>query len=153
MKEISLNKNKDSFQMHPIGYVKVSDAGTFLEILEPYRPGLKQLGLFGHILVFWWADKHDTEKSRGVLQNHPPYSPVALGIFATRAAFRPNPIALSVCKVFNVDEENGIVQIGGIDGHDGTPLVDIKPYFPVNDRVKEPHNPEWLASWPEWLPE
>ena len=40
-----------------------------------------------------------------------------------------------------------------IDAYDGTPIVDLKAYFPVCERVKEAHIPEWLADWPEWMPE
>ena len=34
-----------------------------------------------------------------------------------------------------------------------TASKDLKAYFPVCDRVKESHIPEWLSDWPEWMPE
>ncbi len=45
------------------------------------------------------------------------------------------------------------MRIADIDAYDGTPLVDLKAYFPVCDRVQEARIPEWLAGWPEWMPE
>ena len=36
---------------------------------------------------------------------------------------------------------------------DGTRIVDLKAYFPVCDRVQEAKIPQWLAGWPEWMPE
>jgi tRNA-Thr(GGU) m(6)t(6)A37 methyltransferase TsaA len=126
----------------------------YLEILEAFRPALRQLNHFSHVTVFWWADRHDNERSRRIMQTEPPYASGKLtGVFATRAEYRPNPIAMTTCKVLNVDEENGTVRIANIDAYDGTPVVDLKAYFPVCDRVKEATIPEWLSDWPEWMPE
>ena len=75
------------------------------------------------------------------------------GVFATRAEYRPNPIAMTTCKMINVDEGMGFIEVVDIDAFDETPIVDLKAYFPVCDRVKEARIPEWLFDWPEWLPE
>jgi tRNA-Thr(GGU) m(6)t(6)A37 methyltransferase TsaA len=145
---------KEAFHIRPIGYVRRSEDDICLEVLEPYRPALKQLGHFSHVMVFWWADRHDNDTSRNVMQTEPPYAQSRVtGVFATRAEYRPNPIAMTTCKMLDVDEENGIVRIGDIDAFDGTPMVDLKAYFPVCDRVKDARIPEWLADWPEWMPE
>jgi len=74
-------------------------------------------------------------------------------VFATRAEYRPNPIAMTTCKILNVDEIMGIVKVADIDAYDDTPIVDLKAYFPVCDRVKRTRIPEWLSDWPEWMPE
>jgi tRNA (Thr-GGU) A37 N-methylase len=52
-----------------------------------------------------------------------------------------------------VDHAKGEVEIVNIDAYDGTPVLDLKAYFPVCDRVKEVRVPPWAADWPEWLPE
>jgi tRNA (Thr-GGU) A37 N-methylase len=49
-----------------------------------------------------------------------------IGLFATRAPSRPNPIGLSVVRVRGVDGSR--VEISPIDAFDGTPLLDLKPY-------------------------
>jgi tRNA-Thr(GGU) m(6)t(6)A37 methyltransferase TsaA len=145
---------KATYQIFPIGYVRRSENRIYLEILEPFRPALKQLDHFSHVMVFWWADKHDNDRSRSIMQTKPPYAENKLtGVFATRAEYRPNPIAMTTCKMLKVDEKNGIIQVADIDAFDGTPIVDLKAYFPVCDRVKEAQIPEWLSDWPEWMPE
>ena len=144
---------QNTFTLNPIGYVRRSGNNTYLEILEPFRPALKQLEQFSHVIVLWWADKHDNERSRTKLQTEPPYAKGHLtGVFACRAEYRPNPIALTTCILISVDEASGRIEIGNIDAFDGTPIVDLKAYFPVCERVKQAHLPAWLADWPEWFP-
>jgi tRNA-Thr(GGU) m(6)t(6)A37 methyltransferase TsaA len=148
------NRPEETYQMYPIGTVRRNENEVHLEIGEPYRPALKQLRRFSHVMVFWWADRFDNEESRGVLQTRPPYAEGHLsGVFACRAPYRPNPIAMTTCKLLGVDEESGLVQVADIDAFDGTRLVDLKAYFPVCDRVKQARIPHWLADWPEWMPE
>lgn len=144
----------ETYKLCPIGCVRRTANSRRLEILKPFRPALQQLNHFSHVMVFWWAHKHDNNKSRSTLQCEPPYAKGKItGVFATRAEYRPNPIAMTTCKVLKVDEENGIVEVAEIDAFDGTPIVDLKAYFPVCDRVKEAHIPEWLSDWPQWMPE
>jgi tRNA-Thr(GGU) m(6)t(6)A37 methyltransferase TsaA len=149
-----MNDNKKAFQMYPIGRVRRNGGAVHLEIDGPYRPALKQLEHFSHVMVFWWADWFDNEESRAMLQSRPPYAEEHLtGVFATRAPYRPNPIAMTTCKLLAVDESRGTVHVADIDAVDGTRIVDLKAYFPVCDRVREARIPEWLSDWPEWMPE
>ena len=144
----------ETFQLHPIGRVQRSDGAIQIQVDEPFRPALKQLDCFSHVVVFWWADLFDTAEYRGRLQCDPPYAPGHLtGVFATRSPYRPNPVVMTTCKLLGVDEENGLVKVADIDAYDGTRVVDLKAYFPVCDRVKKAHIPEWLADWPEWMPD
>ena len=143
-----------TYQIHPIGSIRRADDGVHLEILEPYRLALKQLDHFSHVMVFWWADQHDNEESRSIMQTKPPYADDKVtGVFACRSEYRPNPIAMTTCKILEVDEEKGIVRVANVDAYDGTPVVDLKAYFPVCDRVQQASIPEWLSYWPEWMPD
>ena len=91
-------RTRETYELHPIGYVHQGDDGFSLEILEPYRPALKQLEHFSHVMVFWWADQHDNDVSRSMLQCRPPYAEEHVtGVFATRAEYRPNPVAMTTC--------------------------------------------------------
>jgi tRNA-Thr(GGU) m(6)t(6)A37 methyltransferase TsaA len=145
---------EQTFHLHPIGTIHRANDQVTLKILEPYRLALKQLDQFSHVMVFWWADRHDNPKSRGIMQTEPPYAQGRMaGVFATRAEYRPNPIAMTTCVIQGVDEAEGEVHIAAIDAYDGTPIVDLKAYFPVCDRVKDAHIPAWLSDWPEWMPE
>jgi tRNA-Thr(GGU) m(6)t(6)A37 methyltransferase TsaA len=149
-----MSEQRESFKVYPIGRVGRNGERIQLEIDEPYRPALKQLEHFGHVMVFWWADWFDDKEWRSRLQTKPPYAEEHLtGVFATRSPYRPNPIAMTTCKLLGLDEGQGTVQVADIDAVDGTQIVDLKAYFPVCDRVRETHIPEWLSEWPEWMPE
>ena len=50
-----------------------------------------------------------------------------VGIFAQRAKARPNRIGVSVCRLLRVD--GLMLTVQGLDAIDGTPVLDIKPYF------------------------
>lgn len=61
-----------------------------------------------------------------------------VGIFATRAPHRFNPIGMTLCKldrIERIDKRNVKLHISGMDLVDGTPVLDIKPYVPVYDSV------------------
>ena len=145
---------KTKYEIYPIGAIHSGQDGFWLQLEPAYRPGLKQLDQFSHVNVFWWADQHDNQQSRSMLQCEPPYAEGHVtGVFACRAEYRPNPIAVTTARILSIDETNGVVHLGWIDAYDGTPLVDLKAYFPVCDRVHDAHIPAWLSDWPEWMPE
>ncbi len=146
--------SEKTFQLEPIGQIQRNENDVCLEIAAPFRPGLKQLDHFSHVIVFWWADQHDTQEYRTLLQTEPPYAQGHVtGVFACRSPYRPNPLAMTTCKILAVADTHGIVRVSNIDAYDGTQIVDLKGYFPVCDRVQNAHIPDWLADWPEWMPE
>jgi len=148
------NGKPKSYQLHPIGRVRAAETqGSYiLQIDEPYRAGLKKMDQFSHVLIFWWADKMDTEKYRGLTTCELPYAPgVEAGVFASRSEYRPNPIAVTTMAILSVDVENGIVVLPWIDAFDGTPVLDLKPYIPISDRIRDFKVAPWAADWPEWM--
>ena len=152
--DVNIFGSTETYRVYPIGYIRRTGDDITLEISEPFRSALKQLDKFSHVIAFWWADRHDNPDSRGIMQTEPPYSAGRVtGVFACRAEYRPNPIGMTVCKLMALDEEQGQVRVADIDAYDGTPVIDLKAYFPVCDRVKEAHIPDWLEDWPEWMPE
>ena len=60
----------------------------------------------------------------------------AVGVFASRSPFRPNPIGLSLVEFLRMERRVGalFLHIEGCDLVDGTPLIDIKPYLPYADQ-------------------
>ena len=72
-----------------------------------------------------------------------------IGVFASRATHRPNPIGQSVVKLDRL--EPGRLHISGIDLLDGTPVLDIKPYVPYADALPEASN-SLAANAPALLP-
>jgi tRNA (Thr-GGU) A37 N-methylase len=145
------------FTLKQIGLVKVDEsAGIYqLQVDEPYRSALQGLADCTHCIVFWWADKHDNPEDRASsLIMDLPYAPgLKSGVFANRSQARPNPIAITTAFVFNVDEQSGYVDLAYIDAFDGTPLLDIKPYLPMSDRVMSAEYPSWLEGFPASMEE
>ncbi|WP_318424424.1 tRNA (N6-threonylcarbamoyladenosine(37)-N6)-methyltransferase TrmO [Photobacterium leiognathi] len=76
-----------------------------------------------------------------------------IGVFASRATFRPNGIGMSAVELKGVRHENGnvIIEIGGVDLVDGTPIVDIKPYIPYSDSLPEAQG-GFASSAPDLMP-
>ena len=152
--------NEMEYKIKVIGRVRVegSDPKTaefYLEIDKPYRSALKELDQWSHLMVLFWAHEMDSEEYRNAedWEVDVPYAEGApkTGIFATRAEYRPNPILLTTSAIENVDIENGVIKIAGMDAIDGTPIIDLKAYFPICDRVRDAHIAPWLEGWPECL--
>jgi len=98
-----------------------------VEVFEKYRPGLKDLDGFSHIILIYAFHKAKGFKLKVV----PFMDSKHRGLFATRAPARPNPIGLSVVKLNKIND--GVLHVENIDILDGTPLLDIKPYVPEFD--------------------
>lgn len=143
------------YEVHAVGKIRNSESGTFIQLEPEYIPALQALEGFRHIDVIWWFSDFDNEQARSVLEVEQPYktSPAKMGIFSTRSPVRPNPIALTAVEVLGIDHEKGIIQIAYIDANEGSPVLDIKPYTPSLDRVKEPEVPAWCSHWPKSLEE
>lgn len=146
-------KQIGNISVSPIGRVrKTSPYEGYLEISKPFHEALQELDGFSHINVLWWCHLSDNEKDRMVITCKKPYkkAPVSVGTFATRSERRPNPVALTVVPVIEIDHDKGIIDIPFIDAEDETPIIDIKPYHPATDRVKRVSVPQWCKHWPKW---
>lgn len=143
---------KDTFRISPIGYVRAGEEGFRLEIGREYLAGLKGLEGFSHVIVFWWFHKFDGAGYRKTVECDRPYrkGPGRIGVFATRSPVRPNPIACSVAPILGIDRAAGRIVVPWIDADDGTPIVDLKPYHPSGDRVRDAAVPAWCGHWPKW---
>ncbi len=71
-----------------------------------------------------------------------------VGIFATRAPVRPNPIGLTIVEL--VKHEGDTLWVRGLDAVDGTPVLDVKPYPDwANGRlqvISDFRIPDWLKE-------
>lgn len=110
-----------------------------VEIFPEYEEGLKDVEGFSHVILIYRF-----HKLKGVKLSVTPFmddSPH--GIFATRAPARPNAIGISTVRLLS-REGNSII-IEGVDVLDGTPLIDIKPFFEKFDN-RFGTNPGWLSK-------
>jgi tRNA (adenine37-N6)-methyltransferase len=137
-------------ELKQIGTIEGNSYPFNIVIDEEYRPALKGLDGFSHCIILWWADKCDNHQARTLLDCTKPYknSPEKLGIFSTRSPARPNPIASTVVKIMSINKD-GIIKVPYIDAENGTPVLDIKPYHPSSDRVKDIKLPDWCCDWPQ----
>jgi tRNA-Thr(GGU) m(6)t(6)A37 methyltransferase TsaA len=134
-----------AIELHPIGYVRspykkqgdaprqgrLSDTISEIVIDPAYHDALLGLKEREHLFVLCWFDKADRDTRRAV----PPGSTATQGVFAIRSPDRPNPV--SICLVDLVGINDGVLSVRGLDAFDGTPVIDIKPYFADIDTPNE----------------
>jgi tRNA-Thr(GGU) m(6)t(6)A37 methyltransferase TsaA len=65
----------------------------------------------------------------------------SVGIFAQRAKMRPNRLAVSVCRLLEVDGLT--LKVEALDAIDGSPVVDVKPYMAEFGPRGDVHQPAW----------
>ena len=111
-----------------------------LELVPPFDRAVAVEGLerISHVWLLFLFHQALEDKPR--LKVRPPRlgGNATLGVFASRATYRPNGIGQSVVKLERV--EPGRLWLSGIDLLDGTPVLDIKPYVPYADQVPEAFN-------------
>ena len=132
----------DSLDIRPIGVIRTpfeSVAGIPVQPLsgkgirgmiilrEEYAEGLKDLDGFSHATLIY----HLHRAAAPALRVVPFMDDEEHGIFATRSPRRPNRIGISTVRILKVDKNE--IEIEDLDMIDGTPLLDIKPFFPEFD--------------------
>jgi tRNA-Thr(GGU) m(6)t(6)A37 methyltransferase TsaA len=135
------------------GIVEVVE--STVELLPPYNRPEAVAGLegFSHLWLQFHFHLNDRQRNRGS-NWQPMVRPPRLGgnrkvgVFASRAPFRPNPIGLSVVRIVAILAETNRVEIrvSGADLVDETPILDIKPYIPYADAI--PHANAGFAPAP-----
>lgn len=155
----------DSYRFHPIGFVRscyterfgiprqpglVTAAEATLVICPEFALRQAFVGLdgFSHLwLIFVF---HDDLRARWRPMVRPPRlgGNRKVGVFATRAPYRPTPVGLSAVELVDIEHNSGRLELRlrGADLLDGTPVLDIKPYVPYADAL--PHASPGFASGP-----
>jgi tRNA-Thr(GGU) m(6)t(6)A37 methyltransferase TsaA len=140
-------------QLEPIGTVRspVSEGvdenwGAVIaeiHLAEQLAAGLQGLDQFSHLLVVFWMHQSSFDAASDLVRrprgraDMPP-----VGIFAQRAKHRPNPIGITPVELVGVS--GSVLTVRGLDAIDGTPVLDLKPYVPTFDHVKNAAVPEWI---------
>ena len=109
-----------------------------VELEEEFRPGRAGLAGYSHAALLTWFDRSE----RNLIVQKPRHALEAKGVFALRSPARPNPIGLHMVKLLGVNVEAGILTLDAIDALDGTPVLDIKPYFASTDAFPEATRPD-----------
>lgn len=101
------------------------------------REALRGIEGFSHLWLLWGFSANKEAKGEWQPTVRPPRlgGNTAMGVWATRSPYRPNPIGLSCVKLLRV--ENLELVVGGADLMDGTPIFDIKPYVAYADCIPD----------------
>src|SRR5690349_10328584 len=102
-----------------------------IELDPRYAAGLKDIERCSHLVVLYWMDK----ARRDLAVQVPGHLGKGRGTFALRSPVRPNPISMSVVKLVKVDGPR--LEVIALDCIDGTPLLDIKPYYASTDSIPD----------------
>ncbi len=144
----------ETFTFAPIGVIRTPykenapyqpiehDEGEFVIHVDPrYRDGLDALETFRYLYVLYAIHRLAREPDMDVV---PPWAGgKKIGLFASRAPARPNPIGLSVVRLLEIRDNR--VYTSGMDVFDGTPLLDLKPYLKDLD-AKTDANHGWVED-------
>jgi tRNA-Thr(GGU) m(6)t(6)A37 methyltransferase TsaA len=111
---------------------------------EALAPGLHGLEQFSHATIIFYMHQAQFHQATD-LQRRPRgrEDMPLLGIFAQRPKLHPNPIGITAVEI--VEVAGNILRVKGLDAISGTPVLDIKPYFPIFDRVENARTPEWVG--------
>jgi tRNA-Thr(GGU) m(6)t(6)A37 methyltransferase TsaA len=102
-----------------------------IEVDPRYAKALDGVETCSHLLVLYWMHQARRDLVVQTARHHG----TPRGTFALRSPVRPNPIAASVVELRRV--EGTCLTVVGLDCLDGTPLLDLKPYYPSTDAVAE----------------
>ena len=142
--------SSEEIVLNPIGYVKTSASGDQVKskslvsqivIQDKFSGGLGGISSYSHVYVLFYLDQI-TDEQRKTLKVHPRgrLDLPLTGVFAVRTMLRPNPIGLTVVELVRVDDN--VLTVRGLDAFDGTPVLDIKPMDPWDNR-EDLRVPEW----------
>jgi tRNA-Thr(GGU) m(6)t(6)A37 methyltransferase TsaA len=115
-------------------------------LLEPEYAGASSgLEGFSRTLIVTHLHEARYEREKHLQRQHRGLENLSKGgILSQREKDRPNPIGITAVKVPGVGHD--WLEVQGLDAVNGTPVLDIKPYYPQYDRVKNPTVFEWVDT-------
>ena len=151
-----MTEHKRWFRVQSIGSVERGDRAEPDQFFDPSVPsiiridprweaGLAGIEDFSHLIVLFYLDRAERRRTAGE-PIHPEgrtESP-AVGFFATRTPRRPNPVGISCPHLIRRDGCD--LHVRGLDAWDGTPVIDLKGYYPRDEQRPDATVPDWLAA-------
>lgn len=145
--------DSETYEIEPIAHIRTSfpekfgiprQSGLVAEakgtiVFEPkYRDpdALRGIEEFSHLWLIWGFSAVEQDGFTPLVRPPRLGGNEKRGVFATRSPFRPNKLGLSVVKLEGVEKTKGrgtVLNVGGVDLLDKTPIYDIKPYIPYAD--------------------
>lgn len=140
----------EKITIKPIGFVrnnvkeprfgKFADEVSEVIVDEKFTDALDGIDGYSHVIIVYWMDKVKDYVIKHQPQGNPDVPVV--GIFACRCPRRPNPVAITTVKLLS--RKGNEITVKGLDVLDGTPVIDIKPYWPQYDKVTNERIPAWV---------
>ncbi len=152
---MSVHESLEPPAIVPIGYVRNGERDVArqdwrgvrsrVELRADLAAALLGLADYSHIVVLAWLHGIPDEL-RGRSQAYPSGDPKLplQGALALRGGARPNPIAMTVCRLRNLD--GAALEVEDLDLIDGTPVLDVKPYIAYYDAVPKSSIPKWARG-------
>jgi tRNA-Thr(GGU) m(6)t(6)A37 methyltransferase TsaA len=102
---------------------RFSDELSKITVFDEYVEGLHDIEKHEYLFILYWLDRAEDYKLKVV----PPGKTKEQGLFSTRAPVRPNPVALCLVKLIEI--EGNVLTVKWLDALNGSPLIDIKPFL------------------------
>ena len=113
-------------------------------IRDDLESALDGIDSYSHIIVVFAFDKVPEAEQKLRLQPRSDPRIPEQGVLATRSQLRPNPVGVSVVRLLR--RRRTILRVEGLDAIDGTPVLDIKPYYANYDAVPDASIPDWAQA-------
>ena len=123
----------ENMPIQPIGAAGVEGV---IELNAEFTEGLEDLEGFSHLTLIY----HLHQVVGYQLKVQPFMDDKSHGVFATRSPKRPNALGISTVKLVRI--ANNKIWVEGADMLNGTPLIDIKPFFRQTD-----NRPDAVSGW------
>ncbi len=148
---------REPVMVRPIGVVRNAvrqsrtdgwaDVRSDIILREELTSSLDGIDGYSHIIVIFAFDQVPESERRERVRPRGDARIPEQGVLATRSQVRPSPIGVSVVPLMR--RRQNILRVQGLDAIDGTPVLDIKPYFPNYDAVPDAGIPEWARALAE----
>lgn len=128
-------------QPRPEGW---ADIRSDVIVRDELAGALDGLEGYSHIIVIFAFDRVPEAEQRQRVRIGDDSRIPEQGVLATRSQRRPNPIGVSIVRLLR--RRGQVLRVEGLDAIDGTPVLDVKPYFPNYDAVPNADVPDWARS-------
>lgn len=110
---------------------RYSEKLSQIRVFGEYRGAMDGIERHKYYHILYWLDRAERDKLKGI----PPGKTEERGVFSIRSPIRPNPVALCLVELIKV--EGNILTVKWLDALDGSPLIDIKPFWPETDCINK----------------
>jgi len=142
-------------KLHPIGVVNspVTDRTdenwgkikSKVVLNQDFSGAFSGLEGFSHAIIVTYLHEANYRKEQHLKRRPRKLKTMPLvGVFSQRVKDRPNPIGITAVQIVSV--KGDILEIKGLDAINGTPVLDVKPYYPQYDKVEDSKVPEWVDT-------